>query len=239
MRIVLYPAVCLVAASLVTCAPEPEAAPAPIVNEMDPYLARALNDPLMVDPDLAYRNEANAAITIGYDHALPSFRRSEEAASLARETARLELLEKGPIPDLPLPETSAGPASLAEQYSVDDVLKAVKAPTECRREIRGGFGYAANMPDIAQIMPHGMVRVAAGVDQPGCMLRLVRYVTPADIDDAVLYHYTLATRAGMEAQVFGGEEPSLAADRRGVSLKVFARKSTGDLTAIDLVTWSR
>ena len=95
------------------------------------------------------------------------------------------------------------------------------------------------MPEVAPVMPHGMVRVAAGVDQPGCTLRIVRYVTPALVEDALQFHYTVASRTGMELKVYAEPEASLIGDRRGTFLRVFARETSGDLTAVDVVTWSR
>ncbi len=225
--------------ALSSCADERPAEEPFTVNSVDPYLARALNDPLMVDPDLAYRNEANAAITIGFDHALPALRGSEETARAARETARLALLEDGPIPDLPEAGSAPGPASLATAYSVEAVLEAVDAPPACRKDIRGDFALAASLPEVAALMPHAMVRVAAAVTQPDCDLRLVRYVTPASVTDALQFHYTMAERSGMEPKFYDRPEASLTADRRGTFIKVFARETSGNLTAIDLVTWSR
>ncbi len=208
------------------------------VNGVDPYLARALNDPLMVDPDLAYRNEANAAITIGYDHALPSFRASDEEAGRAREVARLELLEDGPIVDLPEPRKGPGPVSLDQAFSVPALLDAVEAPMECRTQIKGGFAFASSMPEIARVMPHGMVRQAAAVDQPGCELRVVRYVTPVAIEDALQYHYTMAERSQLAPAFYTAPEASLIANRRGTHLQVFARRTAGNLSAIDVITWT-
>ena len=227
------------AVSLSACSEETAADEPSVVNEIDPYLARALNDPLMVDPDLAYRNEANAAITIGYDHALPSFKRSDEATSRARETARLELLENGPIEDLPFASESPGPASLEEQFGVGAVLEVLQVPLECREDVTGDFAYAATMPNSARIMPHGMVRVAAAASQATCKMRLVRYVTPAAIEDALQYHYTIAKREGLEPAYYTQPEASLIADRRGTHVQVFVRKTSGDLTAVDVVTWTR
>ena len=224
---------------LSTCGAQEAAEEPSVVNEMDPYLARALNDPLMVDPDLAYRNEANAAITLGYDHALPSFKRSDEAASRARETARLELLEDGPIEDLPPASDGTGPASLEAQFAVEAVLETLQVPLECRANVKGSFAFAATMPAYARIMPHGMVRVAAATEQDKCDLRLVRYVTPAAIEDALQYHFTIATREGLEPAYFTQPEASLIAERRAVHVQVYARKTSGDLTAVDIITWKR
>lgn len=238
MRRTAYLTPILVALCLMSCTEDSVVEPTAVVNNVDPYLARALNDPLMVDTDLAYRNEANAAITIGFDHALPSFKRTEATASAARETARLALLADGPIPDLPFPD-GPGPVSLAESFGVEDMLEAVGAPSTCRKEIGGDFKQAASMPEVAPIMPHGMVRVVATVNQSDCILHLVRYVTPASIEDVMQFHYTVASRTGMEPETFNEPEASLIADRRGTYLKVFARETAGKLTAVDLVTWSR
>ncbi|MEL6238227.1 MAG: hypothetical protein AAFQ90_06500 [Pseudomonadota bacterium] len=208
------------------------------MNGADPYIARALNDPLMVDPDLSHRTDANAAITIGYDHALPSFNASEEAASRARATARLALLEEGPIPELPPAQAGPGPASLAKQYGVEQVLEGVGAPGACRAEIRSGFAYAATMPDTARVMPHGMVRVAARADLPECRLHLVRYQTPASKMDVLQHHYTLIARAGLEPKLFAAPEASITAGHSGAAWRIHAREASGSLTAVDVVMWT-
>lgn len=233
------PRLALIAAPLALsgCGSEPSDVPLSPVNEADPYIARALNDPLMVDPDLSYRNEANAAITLGYDHALPSFKGTEEAASRARETARLELLEKGPLEDLPFPSDTPGPTGLAEAFGTQAVMRALDLPSACTKDIRGDFALAANLPDIARVMPHGMVRVAAAVEQSGCTMRMVRYVTPVPVDDALQYHFNIMARADFEPDYFADPEKSLIARRRGVNIAVFARETSGDLSAVDVVTW--
>ena len=230
---------CALVVGLAACRPEAVPHEKAVVNAVDPYIARALNDPLMVDPDLAYRNEANAAITVGYDHALPSFKRSQESARAAREEARLQLLEDGPIEDLPHPSGGNGLADLSDKYSVESVLAAVEAPSRCRSDIKGDFGYAADLPEAARVMPHGMVRVGATVEVADCDLRIVRYVTPVAVEDALQFHHTMATRAGFDVSYFAQPEASLTADRRGVYLRVFARPTSGDLTAVDVIIWSR
>lgn len=238
MRIVPLLAVLPGALALAACGGETDAPPSP-VNDVDPYLARALNDPLMVDPDLAHLNEANAAITIGYDHALPSFKGSVEAANRARGTARLELLETGPVVELPFAASEPGPASLANAFGVEAVLDTIDLPLECRKDIAGDFTYAAQMPEIARVMPHGMVRVAARVDQPECAMHLVRYVTPVAAEDALEYHFNLASREQLSPTFFKEPEMILSGDRRGTHLRVHARPTSGNLTAVDVITWSR
>ncbi|MEM1195202.1 MAG: hypothetical protein AAGH57_03775 [Pseudomonadota bacterium] len=237
MRVEAFPMVLSCLAGLWACAPEPVEEEAAIVNAIDPYVARALNDPLMVDPDLAYRNEANAAITIGYDHALPSFKGSAEAASRAREASRLALLEEGSIADLPEAQDAQGPGSLAKSYTVATVLEDVRAPMGCREGLVEDFAIAADMPEFARLMPHGMVRVAAMAEQPECALHVVRYTTPASIEDALQHHYTIAQRAGIRLNLFAEPERSLVGKRDAVHLNIFARETLGELNAVDVVVW--
>jgi hypothetical protein len=119
------------------------------------------------------------------------------------------------------------------------VEDALDLPRACRKGISGNFAYAAAMPDHAALMPHGMVRVAAAVDQPDCALRLVRYVTPVAIEDALQYHFTRATRAGMEPVYHTAPEAILLADRRGTNVRIHARAASGGLTAVDVITWTQ
>lgn len=205
----------------------------------DPLLARALNDPLMVDPDLAYRNEANAAITIRHDHALPTFTGSTEAAQRAREVARLELLDSGSILDLPGETTGARKVALAGLSTSNEIIDAVGGPGQCSGQLEEGLAWAARMPDVARVMPHGMVQQAAGVDAGGCDVRVVRYLTPVAIEDALQYHFNQAARARLSATLFREPEAILQASRGDIHLTVHARPGPGGTSAIDLVYWQR
>ncbi|MDJ0977082.1 MAG: hypothetical protein QNI87_00935 [Erythrobacter sp.] len=226
-------------ASLSACgtqAPAPEDADA---SAVDPLVARALFAPLMVDPDLSYANEANAAIAIRHDHALPVFAGSAQLADRAREASRLALLEDGPILDLPPASKAPGGVSLAERYSVNAVLDAVGAPDVCRKGVTQDFAHAANTPGIAAIMPHGMVHIAAASAGRECELSLVRYVTPASIPDALQFHYTIAVREGAQLQHVTQPEAGLTGYARAAQFRVFAREARHDMTAVDVVTWTR
>ena len=70
----------------------------------DPVIARALHDPLMTDPDLASRNEANAAIGFADSGALPVIAATAEETRASQEAMRMALLEGGPLSDLPPPD---------------------------------------------------------------------------------------------------------------------------------------
>ena len=84
-----------------------------------------------------------------------------------------------------------------------------------------------------------MVRVAAAVEGEDCSLRLVRYQTPASIEDVAQYHFNVIERAGLEPSYFAKPEIAITADRRGRHVQIYARTGTGNLTSVDVITWSR
>lgn len=238
----LFPALASVCAFALAGCDGPQAPrEAEIINAADPQVARALNDPLMVDPDLSHRSEANAAITIAYDHALPSLRGTDESARRARETARLELLEEGAMDELPEPGEGAGLVSLEEVWDAAGVLAALGAPEACREDVASDFALAADLPEAARVMPHGMVRAAAGADTPACTMRLVRYATPAAVEDVLQYHFNVAKRAGLSPRHFAIPEPIVRArqEEGGGLFEIHARPASGNLTFVDLVYWKR
>lgn len=205
----------------------------------DPLVARTLNDPLMVDPDLAHRNEANALLTVRHDHALPPLISSSETAEQAREAARRELVDSGSIRDLPPSQGEYEGEPLALGMTASDIIKASGAPSACNGKLEEGLVWAARVPEVAKVMPHGMAMQAAGADGEGCQMRIVRYVTPAGVEDALQYHFNRADRAKMKAVRHREPEAILDAARGSEHLKVYARPSSNGTSAVDLVYWKR
>lgn len=237
-RALAIPLLCL--ASSACSDPAGEAAVDAAFLAQDPVIARALNDPLMSDPDLASRNEANAALGWADSGALPVFTASRETASAAREAMRLELLEDGPIPDLPAPRVESHGKPLGPMASAAAMLAAVEAPQRCVAALGEDFAFAASLPPPAAIPRQGMVMQAGGSDIRGCRLRIIRYATPAAPDDVLQYHYARAVRAGMAARRFATPEPSVAASgRQGEALAVHVRPGLNGLTSVDLVYRAR
>ena len=210
-----------------------------IADTPDPIVARTLNDPLMTDPDLAHRNQANAALTIRYDHALPPHVSTSENAEAAREAARRELLETGPIAELPVASGTAEGEALALGMTAQDIIANAGAPRACSAAVKEGLIWAARMPDPARIMPHGMTMQAAGANTKRCNLRIVRYVTPVEQEDALRYHNSRALFAGMTVKRFRSPEAILDAARGSQHLKVYVRPGPGGTSSVDLIYWRR
>lgn len=201
----------------------------------DPVVARALYDPLMSDPDLSARNEANALIGFAGDNALPVLPASSEAAQKAREAARIELLEGGAIAALPGAVSGPGPVP-GRDASASELVGALGAPESCAAALTQGFAWAAAMPGAAAIMPHGMVARAAGADTPACRLRIIRYHTPVAPEDALEYHFTRATRAGLKPLRYAEGEAGIAAlAAGGEALAVAVRPTISGMTEVDLL----
>jgi hypothetical protein len=202
----------------------------------DPVIARALHDPLMSDPDLASRNEANAAIGFIDSSALPVFPATLAEAQGARQAGRLELLAVGAIPALPLPEAEPRGTALGAQASAGELLAALGAPADCAGVLEEDFALSAALPSVAAIMPHGMVVQAGGADAPRCRIRIIRYQTQAAPEDVLQYHYTRAVRAGLEGVRHKEPEDILAASGpRDETLVVHARTLASGLTGVDLL----
>lgn len=230
----MFPLLCLM---LAACAPaQPERAADTRLIAADPVLARALNDRLMSDPDLASRNEANAAVGFADSSALPVLSATSSDRQAARDAARLELLGGGTIPELPLPRDEPRGKALGPLASAADLLAALGAPETCAARLREDFGLAATLPVVASIMPQAMVVQAGGADSAGCRIRIIRYHTAAAAQDVLQYHHTHAARAGLHAVRHTLPEDIIAATGpRGESLVVHVRPGLNGFSSVDLL----
>ena len=245
MRVLLLFVLCLTAAC--SDGPMPDvAAPDTALIDRDPVIARALHDPLMSDPDLASRNEANAALGSPDSHALPVIPATSADASAAREAMRLELLATGPIPDLPpVPgEEEDDPAAprpapikpLGPMAPPADLLAALGAPVSCAAQLREDFALAASLPAAAALPPQGMVMQAGGADGAGCRIRIVRYASAAPLADVLQYHFARARRAGMTGRRQAvPAEMIIANGKRGETLVVEVRRAAHGMTGVTLL----
>lgn len=228
----------LAALMLSACGEEPREAPVEVLAQ-DPLLARALNDPLMVDPDLSWRSEANAALAFRDGHPLPLFSAHEDASERARDAARIELLEGGAIPTLPSASGFSGAAALGELTGAAEILAALDARTDCAEGLSSSLDWSLRLPAVVEVMPHGMVQQAAGVDRGECSVRVVRYLTPANAEDVLEYYFAKADRERFRIERFSAPEAQIAAERRDQAMAVHVREGAAGMTEVDLVYWRK
>lgn len=202
----------------------------------DPVIARALHDPLMSDPDLASRNEANAAIGFVDSAALPVIGATADETQAARVAMRTALIESGPLVDLPPSQPGAGGAVLGPQSGPRELLAAVGLPATCTDLLQEDFALAAALPPPAAIPPRAMVVQAGGADAQGCGLRIVRYLTAAGIEDVLQFHFLSARRAGLVPVRYAAPGDSIVATGSGPQrLAVHVRSAANGLTGVTLV----
>lgn len=202
----------------------------------DPVVARALFDPLMSDPDLASRNEANAAIGFVDSHALPVIAARSGDTRDMRNALRLDLLRSGSIPDLPPARPDPDAAKIGPMSSAADLLASVGAPGTCAVRLREDFALAASLPPVAAIPPMAMVAQAAGADRAGCRIRIIRYTIAAASVDVLHYHYIQSGRAGLVPVRYDAPAARIAAaGERGEQLAVHVREAPHGLTGVTLI----
>ncbi|NNC59082.1 MAG: hypothetical protein HKO05_03715 [Erythrobacter sp.] len=170
--------------------------------ERDPATIQALGDQIMVDPDLARQNEANAALTGGSDHSIPPVvaTREEiadarlEAADLAGGSRNLVALGKPRAVETPLAENV--------RYSVLELAKVTSAPSACVEAASFSARWAGRMPESFPIYPRGNTIEAAGSDDGRCALRAVRFLTPVDGRAVLTFYAAKARKAGLPRSHF-------------------------------------
>lgn len=220
---------------LAACSGEPEEPP--VVPESDPATVQALGDQIMVDPDLAQQNEANAALTGGTDHSLPPIVATREAienakleaADLVGGTANLDPLGEATERGDPLPE--------AALYSVTELAKLTPGTARCADRASFTALWAAKMPKAFPVYPRGNTIEAAGSDNAPCQLRAVRFLTPVAIDDVLAFYAASARKAGFATEhVMRGEIEELRGTKGKGSFAIYAWRRASGISDVGLVT---
>jgi hypothetical protein len=220
---------------LLACSGEPEEPEA--VPERDPVATQALNDQIMVDPDLAQQNEANAALTGGTDHSLPPVNASREAIEIAKleaadlvgGTANLRRPDSPRLLDEPLPEVA--------RYSVTELAKLMKGTQDCADSASFTANWAASMPTAMPIYPRGNTIEAAGNDTGSCKLRAVRFLTPVPRSDVLAFYAASAKKAGLGADYARADDIDVLTGATGTKrYAVYVRRRASGISEVGLVT---
>lgn len=207
----------------------------------DPIIQQALNDRLMVDPDLAFQNEGNAALTIGFDHSLPPIDTSPDTLLQIRDDARVRLLDGGAVLELPEASQSDDVEPLAGVFNARERALKVPASRQCLDGLEYSAIWAARLPSFAEILPRGAVVEAAGTGLKRCKLRVVSYRTPLSVKEALQFHWTNLVRAELKPRYLelAGGEYALQGAKRSAAVAINAWPFSDKLTSVEIISLER
>ncbi|MFV0644374.1 MAG: hypothetical protein ACK5NN_07720 [Sphingomonadaceae bacterium] len=205
--------------------------------EDDPAATAALNDEIMVDPDLANQNEANAALTGGSDASLPPENVTPEAIAAAKDEAAALVGGAGNL--APPPEAKMIEGSIPESATLTAASRSAVTPggQNCAEGVNYSARWAARLPAALPVYPRGSTREAAGTDEGQCALRVVNFLTPVGLDDVLSFYNTRAKSAGYSVEHIKKDGDNILSGVKGTaSYVVYARQAANGITAVDLIT---
>jgi hypothetical protein len=209
--------------------------PAPKQDIQDPSLTAALADPIMVDADLVGQNQGFAAIVAAGPLVIesPLLDRSPEAIAVAKADA--VRLAGGAIKPAPEPaQGNTADAAILNAVTAGQLAKAANAA--CADQAEYTMRWAALLPEALSIYPRGAVEEAAGSDADGCVLRVVKFATPADIGDVLGFYHTRAASAGYAVRHSVHDRAHILWGAKGRAAYLLRVRPRDDgLTEVDLV----
>lgn len=214
---------------------EDDAAP----PERDPAVASVIGGQLMIDPDLAASNEANAALTARHNYGLPPIEFPREAVNAAREEAAALVGGQDKLLAAPEPQEVAKPLPVSLEVSARARFEYFFESAGCAENLEFSAAWAARLPETLSIYPRSAVREAAGARGNSCDVRSVSFETPVPIEDVIVFYHALAKRNGytIEHSQFA-EKRVVSGEGRNSRYGLIATPHTGDRTHVDLVVLS-
>lgn len=202
-------------------------------SDADPALTSALQDQIMVDPDLVQQSNDHSARPAGTTRQAPV--PPGMTAGSAPPAAKTAMRAPAPKPTAPTGKVTL--AELAEIQAKD--ARTNDQAKGCAHNVQYSAVWASRMPVAIPLYPDARVVEAAGNDTPGCRLRVVSFTSAAPMQRLLDWYYTVAIRAGFtsEHQAAGGEH-ILAGVRESDdgAYYIFFNERAGGGTEVDLIT---
>lgn len=203
----------------------------------DPTSEQALNDQIMVDPDLANQNEGNAALTGGTDQTIPPENMTPEAIQKAKDAAFALMGGSDGFRELPAPKQFGSAIPESSMLSIATKAAAKLNSGNCTEIAEYSAAWAAKLPTIFPVYPGGTTKDAAGTDSGGCALRAVTYLTAVPLEDVLAFYYSRATTGGYSVEHAVAEGDNIISGTKGnASVVVYGRRMSTGLTEVDLIT---
>lgn len=169
----------------------------------DPAMTGALEDQILVDPDLTSQNEQNAVLSAGgpATGAVPPAAGSGEDGS---KHALAEMEKTGGMLHAPeakqVTAEECGDCAANNQGVTLGAKAAAQNKGRCTGELSYSMSWANRMPATFRVYPKARLKEAAGVDGGSCSIRVVNFTTRTKLKDVVDYYYTRAKRSGYDAE---------------------------------------
>ena len=181
-------------------------------GNVDPALAAALEDQIMVDPQLASKSN---------DDSIRAPNEPYSASVPAREAA----------PGGPVGQTLGTLAAQQARIAKDKF-------TGCSLDVAYSIQWANRLPIDLPLFPKARVSEAAGSDDQGCNLRVASYTAPAPPRSVVGYYLNLAKRSGYRESVSSDGQGQMVSGWRPSDGAAFyaTLHPAGTGTSVDIVT---
>jgi len=205
-------------------------------NAADPALASALQDQIMVDPQLGRQANGDAVRPPAqpYSGGVPS-----DAVATNTDKVSTEGLMKAPAPT-PAGKDCTQCAAARESVTLGGLAarQKDKRTSQCAGSMQYSASWANRLPADLPLYPQARVTEAAGSEAGPCALRVVSFSSPAAMQAMLDWYYTKAVRAGYtsEHQV-DGDQHILGGtrDKDGGAYVFFMTARSDGGTDIDMV----
>lgn len=214
----------------------------------DPAMNDALEDSILVDPDMTDKASNNAirGANGAADGSVPPGVSYDTAGADGDGSAMKQLGGKMLSAPAPRQMTADEECSNCAGGSGDGVTLGAKAKAQtaqrgkgtCDAKLSYDMNWANRMPAAFPVYPRANVQEAAGVEGGLCDIRVVSFTTASSMKNVVDYYYTRAKRSGYSAEyVLRGGDHVLGGTREdddGAYVVTLTSRSNGG-TAVDIV----
>jgi hypothetical protein len=206
----------------------------------DPAMKGALEEQILVDPDLVDQSNQNAVLGKGDDGALPSASAPSNSAAVGKAAAEKEFagskMLSAPAPKKVSAEECTDCSKGATLGAKAEMQQRGKGT--CDAKLSYAMSWASKMPPEFRVYPRANVKEAAGVDAGLCDIRVVNFTTPVALKNVADYYYTKARRGGYSAEyqlrdgehVMGGTK-----EANDGAFVIFMRQMANGGTEVDIV----
>ncbi len=206
----------------------------------DPKTKAALNDPIMIDPELvgSANKTAAAPASVPVDGSIP-------ATGVARDTAaENDATAAAGNKMIRAPEGTVVDMSNCKDCGTDPVTLGARAEQmgagsgKCDAKLSYSMGWANRMPAALPVYPRAALKEAAGVAGQKCNIRVVNFETRAGKQAVLDFYYTMARKNGYAAdhEIRGGEHfLGGTRDSDGGAFVVILRDASNGAVDVDLV----